>query len=56
MRTPSELDKQKASEWLSEAQRNLSKNEYHQVKKLCGQVIRRLRRKEKESSQPRTQK
>ena len=48
MRTLSEADKRQAEMWLLEAQRNLGHNEFYRVKKLCGQVIRRLRRKKTE--------
>jgi hypothetical protein len=49
MRTPSEADKKNAERWLSEAQHNLKRNEYHRIKQLCKQVIRALRRKETEA-------
>ena len=49
MRTPTKSDMENADKWLKEAQYNLSKKEYHRVKRLCNQVIRALRRKETET-------
>lgn len=48
LRTPSERDKQNAKDWLEQAGIWLERNEYHRVKKLCGQVVRALQRKEHE--------
>ena len=48
LRTPTKSDIANAEKWLIDAQRNLKINEYYRVKLLCRQVIRALRRKEKE--------
>ena len=49
LREPSEADLANAAKWLTAAQHNLSKREFHRVKQLCAQVTRVLRRKESES-------
>lgn len=50
LREITKADVSRAERWLSEAPRELKRNEYHKVKMLCKQVIRVLRRKETESA------
>jgi hypothetical protein len=49
LRKPTEQDKQKAKEWLENAQQLLERSEYHAVKRYCRQVIKVLWRKQHET-------